>query len=409
MTQEIKLGDSQLEFVFPIAGLEFQTNTLFRDRKGNISKLASSKGPLVSDFVTHQSDFKYDVYGIHIGQDDRLTFFWHRQEIVGHSIDCRESSPTFGARIVVRYNARMGRRLIIPRGVAHSFDNLQGIVTRDEPVWYSDFHNPDWDINNDLISLKRDIALSDLPRVRPNNYLLPDEAHHLLSRIQQELLKEARRYARRERVESNSTQYVVVENSSWNDAIDDYERWLTQNYDISGLGFGKNNYALTGSRSYTIVPSMESRVANIIEYTSSTKQDFWLHYRQRLLLTFLAPESTDVILEVCDLRREPKQRRVEKINFTCDPRIKLVIPQGVAYRLLGKETYCIRFETELFVDVNELRSDIPLLGHDTVALRLEQLSAYSLQPIPSIKYPKSALHLVAREEINNYTAAQNFS
>lgn len=405
---EIKLDDSQLEFVFPFAGLEFQANTFFQSRSGNISKLASSRGPLVSDFVTHQSDFKYDAYGIHVGQDDRLTFFGPRQEIIGYFIDCRDNSPTFGERIVARYNASMERRLVIPRGVAHSFDNLQGIVTRDEPVWYSDFHNPDWDINNDLISLKREISFSGLPRVRPNNYLLPDEAHHLFSRIQQELLVEARRYAKREKVESNSSQYLVVENSSWNDVASDYERLLTLGFDISGLGFGKNNFALTGSRSYTIVPSTESCVADIIEYTPSTERNFWLHYRQRLLLTFLAPESTDVLVEVCDLRREPQQRRVERISFTCEPRIHLVIPQGVAYRILGKETYCIRFEPEMFVDFNEPRSDIPLLGRDTVELELQQLRTYSLQPIPSIKCPKSALHLLAREEINNHMASQNF-
>ncbi len=72
---QVTLDDSETELVLPIPGLEFQRNTFFQGGSRATSKLSSSIGPLVSDFVTHQPDFKYDAYGIHVGQDDRLTFF----------------------------------------------------------------------------------------------------------------------------------------------------------------------------------------------------------------------------------------------------------------------------------------------------------------------------------------------
>lgn len=152
----IDLAGSQLDVKLPIDGLGFQRNTYIAGKPGDnlcVSKLASSAGPLVSDFVTHQNDFSYDSYGIHIGQDDRLTFLCsNNRKIIGYFIDCRNGSDFYGLKLKISFSASAARRLIIPRGVAHSFDNLASVVTRDEPVWYSDFYNPDWDINNDLIS-----------------------------------------------------------------------------------------------------------------------------------------------------------------------------------------------------------------------------------------------------------------
>lgn len=134
----IEIDDFTNDLETEINGLCFRSNTFFeQDSPSGYSKLASSVGPLVSDYVTHQANFHYDSYGIHIGQDDRLTFFGgNGKAIIGYFIDCRRNSSTFGLRCVLKYRASPKRRLVIPRGVAHSFDNLAKVVTRDEPVWY---------------------------------------------------------------------------------------------------------------------------------------------------------------------------------------------------------------------------------------------------------------------------------
>ncbi|GGJ49271.1 dTDP-4-dehydrorhamnose 3,5-epimerase family protein [Pseudomonas avellanae] len=92
----------------------------------------SSPGPLISDFVTHEKDFHYSTYGIHVGQDDRLTFMGDsRTQIDVFFVDCREGSATLHQIVRLRFKPSLERRLVIPRGVAHTFDNLEGIVTRD--------------------------------------------------------------------------------------------------------------------------------------------------------------------------------------------------------------------------------------------------------------------------------------
>ncbi|GAA4660854.1 dTDP-4-dehydrorhamnose 3,5-epimerase family protein [Bartonella pachyuromydis] len=95
----------------------------------------SSEGPLISDFVTHESSFNYSTYGIHIGQDDRLTFMGDNGKYIhGHFVDCREGSPTLHHHVAIAFAPSVYRRLIVPRGVAHTFDNIERIVTRDEPI-----------------------------------------------------------------------------------------------------------------------------------------------------------------------------------------------------------------------------------------------------------------------------------
>src|SRR5438309_623991 len=61
----------------PIPGLVFEANTttVLDRRDGWFSlKLGSSPGPMISDYITHEAGFQCRTYGIHVGQDDRLTF-----------------------------------------------------------------------------------------------------------------------------------------------------------------------------------------------------------------------------------------------------------------------------------------------------------------------------------------------
>lgn len=81
--------------------------------------------------------------------------------------------------------------------MAHTFDYLEGVVTRDEPIWYVDCDNPAWNIDNDLVSISRDSRLDDFPSVRVNRLRLPDEAHIYLSKLSQSLLESPKSYLAR--------------------------------------------------------------------------------------------------------------------------------------------------------------------------------------------------------------------
>lgn len=195
-----------------IDGLRFEENIVRPIDAGqgwfNL-KICSSPGPLVSDFVTHGEDFEYSTLGIHIGQDDRLTFFGDcTQEISGESVDCREGSATLHKRVVARFAASPYRRLVIPRGVAHTFDNLQGIVTRDEPVWHASDDNPHWNVNNDLVSILRDAP--EFPVVNVNEFRMPDELHLFLTRLSQEVLGDPKAYFTRFRLKIGGEERYVM-------------------------------------------------------------------------------------------------------------------------------------------------------------------------------------------------------
>lgn len=397
---------NHLDYTFSIIGLEFQKNTfLINNEKGpvGVSKLASSEGPLISDFVTHQAHFAYDTYGIHVGQDDRLTFFGgHGQTILGHFVDCRKDSETLGAQLTVEYNPSYKRRLVIPRGVAHTFDHLDFIVTRDEPVWYTDFHNPDWDINNDLISIPRALEGYEIPKIKVNPYKLPFEGHVLFSKIQQELLQQPKRYAKREKIEeSDFSSYQLTENESWKDKRNEYEYLIGMNSGIDGLVFEKNSYALTGSKSYTIVPSTNSCLSDVIAIDFRyTNPYFWVHFRQSTIVTILDREKSSLKMDFCDLRKDVSFRTTQTVHFLCDPRVRIRIPAGVCYCFNGEGLYHIRYEMELLVHEKDPREDIPLFGQDLTKFDANDVMKTPKVEVPSIKCPDSVLWLLAREEIN---------
>ena len=325
--------DDEIDVRFDIEGLKFQPNIVYlnHEKSDDIcrTKIASSPGPLISDFVTHQENFKYLTAGIHVGQDDRLTFMGgNKQIIIGHLIDCRKDSKTFGLRLHLEFRPSLRRRLIVPRGVAHSFENIQHVVTRDEPIWYTAFYNPDWDISNDLISIPLDIHPSELPSIEVNTYKLPCEGHVLFSRLQQENLSEAKRYATRKR--ANDGNYEITEVSDWIDTKVEYQELIRKIPETNGVIWEKNSFALTGRKSYTIVPSTSACVTDILEFDCDRNAKiFRLHRRQNTLLTFLDREGTSISVDLFDVRANRKNK-IETLTVSCDPRVRLRLPAGVA-------------------------------------------------------------------------------
>lgn len=78
-THYYEIDDLTNQFEFPIQGLRIEENNCVKasDIHGiGLAKTAYSEGPLISDYVTHEKEFKYDRYGIHVGQDDMTNFLW---------------------------------------------------------------------------------------------------------------------------------------------------------------------------------------------------------------------------------------------------------------------------------------------------------------------------------------------
>ncbi|KKB34128.1 dTDP-4-dehydrorhamnose 3,5-epimerase family protein [Bacillus thermotolerans] len=193
-----------------IEGLHFEENLTVDNHL--YSHVIASSGPGISDFVTHSPSFKYTQYGIHIGQVDRLTFFGDpNQKITGHFVDCRKGSPTRNKKVTLEYYPDPNKKLFIDRGIAHTFDGLENVLTRDEPIWYMSVGNPDYNMENDVINVSRDLPLEDFPAVTVNQYPIPRKAYEFVLELQHSSMTELQHYPTRVLVEINGeNRYVTV-------------------------------------------------------------------------------------------------------------------------------------------------------------------------------------------------------
>jgi len=400
------VADHDLSCAFAIEGLRFEANSCLKLTGPTCwfsCKLMSSAGPLISDFVTHEERFAYSSYGIHIGQDDRLTFMGDSSgPIIGYFVDCRVDSPSRGVQVIAEFSPSLLRHLIIPRGVAHTFDNLERIVTRDEPVWHSDDENPDWNVDNDLVSVDRSVPLAKFPIVRPNPYRLPDQAHVFISRLSQSLLETPRAYMARYKLTIGGLErYVMFEPIEW--AQDDNEvATLTSITLPGGVKASRARYAATGSRSWTLVPSTDSCVADVLLLEASPLgSEHFYHLRTQKVYTFLT-EGVTVTMSIVDCRsNSANYGKQTVINFTADPRITFTIDQGIAYRFSASTTVLVRCEHNVFADQHEPREDIPMFGNDILVHTLGDSVPHVA--LPSLKCPGVIVYQLAKYETNNHS------
>lgn len=136
--------------------------------------------------VHHASDFSeaghggYEIYGIHLGQVDVLTFLATDDRVMrGHFVDCRKGSPTLHRDVTLEFKGNPDRALVIDRGIAHIFDNLVGMVTLNQLRKYWDFANPDFNPSVDVYNVPRGTAPRDFPVLQVNRFAAP----HWLCRI----------------------------------------------------------------------------------------------------------------------------------------------------------------------------------------------------------------------------------
>jgi dTDP-4-dehydrorhamnose 3,5-epimerase-like enzyme len=405
-----KIEDQVCDARFGIDGLQFEPNVV-QDIVGPsgwfTKKLMSSEGPLISDFVTHEATFRYSTYGIHIGQDDRLTFMGENgSRINGYFVDCREGSPTLHKLVALDFAPGLHRRLVIPRGVAHTFDHLEHIVTRDEPVWYSDENNPAWNIDNDLVSINRHTEPSAFPVVRANKYRLPDEAHQFLSRLSQTLLESPKSYLARFPVKiGGAEQFVMFEPKSWADD----ERELQALLDvptIAGVEVRRNRYALTGPKSWTLVPNTAACVADILLLPATVGEStpYHCHARTRKRYTFLNRQGVTIEFDFVDRRGDSSTFGTRsRLRTTCDPRISIAIDHGIAYSVRCREDVLVRCEHEVFVDKNEPRNDIPMFNQDLMSVPAVELGSGLL--LPKLRCPDAVVYRMAKLEQKAVSAA----
>lgn len=406
------LVDDKCDITLDIAGLMFQRNNTgqLSEAEGWFSlKVSSSHGPLISDFVTHGADFEYSTYGIHVGQEDRLTFFGHgEKKIVGHFIDCREGSETVHKRVSCSFSPNPYRKLIIPRGVAHTFDGLSAIVTRDEPIWFSSDDNRHWNVNNDLISVLRNDLVC--PVVKVNEYRLPDEIHAYMSRLSQAVLDKPKSYSTRFNLKiDGKEQYVMFQENTWDKEGRELQSILNA-ANGSAVSARPSKYAITGKASWTLVPNTGAGVSDVLylpAQESLCKNHMFVHRRTKKHYTFLTNEGTLIEILTLDLRpSSPKFGQAHAFQTISDPRVSYVIEPGVAYRFSVAFSTYVRSENEVYLSEEEPRNDIPAIGQDLEVIDANDFSP-NQPPLPTLRCPDYIIRRMAQFEIEPYDGLNN--
>jgi dTDP-4-dehydrorhamnose 3,5-epimerase-like enzyme len=137
--------------------------------------------------------YTHDAFGIHTGGDDHLIFLGPshlkaRCELV----DCRKGSETCHQSVSFDLSPDPLRTLIIPRGVAHRFEHMEGIFTINQPLTYLPSEGG-YEPGHDVIDWP--IARRPFPELEVNSLLADDDYYKALVARQAAFLAEPPRHA----------------------------------------------------------------------------------------------------------------------------------------------------------------------------------------------------------------------
>jgi dTDP-4-dehydrorhamnose 3,5-epimerase-like enzyme len=323
---------------FKIAGLSWRVN--WRLDNGQDSYVVPFPTLRPVTLVFHgETKFSYGHYGVHLGQADVLTFLGAQSHVItGHFIDCRKDSPTTGLREQHQWSPDSAYSLSIPPGVAHSFDNLEGIHTLNsyelflpDPQHWAD-GSTNWRPDADVLNIPIDIADDELPEYRPNQHEAGEAWYDLVASRQRSVIP------------SLFFDYPVVRDVAFLDGNEQRVR-LRRPVDtepkkawepvgeIAGVGWAPHPVVRSGPES-GFVALTDRYPLYFVDHgeTSYTHDAYGIHLGQEDRLTFVGPRDQEVTLNLIDTRTDSPSFRCEsRVFFRPDPERYLVIPPGIGH------------------------------------------------------------------------------
>ena len=351
-----------------IAGLRWSRN--WRLPNGGQSFVVPFATRRSFNVVFHgRSKFSYGHYGVHLGQEDRLTFLGAPDRtITAHFMDLRAGSPTGGARLTAHFAPSSEFELRIPPGVAHDFDGLEEIDTvnnyavflPDPAQWAAG--EQEWDMDADIVNVPRARAEGEAegeaeearaPRFRPNALPASDVFYRLLAERQREgmaHLAHSHAYTVDARDASGSLRQLKISER----ASGGVEARVEPIPPIEGLHWQQLPYVESGPAS-GIRPLYEGRPYYLVDHgTAHYAHDaFGIHLGQDDHLTFLGREDATVQVHFVDCRHGSDTLHAEiALEFSPAAHRTLVIPRGVAHRFTGLENVFTLNQGVAYLDEN---------------------------------------------------------
>lgn len=289
-----------------------------------------------------EHEFKYGQYGIHLGQQDTLTFLGDEaQVILAKFIDCRSGSPTFRSSLEFTFTPSSAKTLIIPPGVAHTFHNLENVFTLNSYTLFlpdidtlsrSDLN---WSPGNDVINIPENILPAEAPGYTPMTEEAADIVYHRIGEFQHDNLKKHKFQ------HSETREFTLLDGSKVNlrlrEKITEEEAFSLPSSDIAGVEFREIPSVKTGKHS-CIVPLTRMSPMYIVEHGNEHYDfdSYGLHLGQEDHLTFLGKMDHEITLKLVDMREGSATLfHEETICFTPFPNVELIIPCGVAHALMN--------------------------------------------------------------------------
>lgn len=303
--------------------------------------------------------FSYGHFGIHLGQQDRLTFLGEPDRIItAMFLDCRKGSRTFGTRLEVCFAPSSRWELAIPAGVAHGFDGLEEIATLNaydlflpDPDHWLDGTTA-WDSDTDVVNLPLDVADDAVPAIEANPNPASDVYYRIVAGRQAAVIPDgdfAYPYTYRHEADDGRIYDLKITERADRVARPAWEAIG----DIAGLGWASNPVLASGPSS-GFVPLTDCRPFYIVDHGHDreyTHDAFGIHLGQEDRLVFLGPSSRRAHVVFVDCRRgsETLHREVAT-DFMPDATRTLVIPPGVAHRFETMEGIYTLNQGRIFLD-----------------------------------------------------------
>ncbi|EOG9298039.1 dTDP-4-dehydrorhamnose 3,5-epimerase family protein [Proteus mirabilis] len=333
-----------------------------------------------------KNEFKYGQYGIHLGQQDTLTFLGDKkQKILAKFIDCRKNSPTFKSELSLEITPSSARTLIIPPGVAHTFSHLENVFTLNS---YSLFlptieqlasETLNWSPNNDVINLPEDIDINEIEGYEPMTEEASALVYYRVAEIQQQWLSQ-------HRFLHSETRKIRLDNGDeinvrLREKIADVQKQSLPTSTILGVEFREMATLHTGKES-GIVPLTRQSPMYLVEHGQEAYDfdSYGLHLGQEDHLTFLGDTSGKITIKLVDMREDsPTLFYEDEMVFDPAPNIELVIPCGVAHALFNMANIITVNRPVIYLD--EEKEYIP--GHDVIDWKIanKNYQAYRVNKI----------------------------
>lgn len=361
------------------------------------------------------STFNYGQYGIHIGQADVLTFLGNpKTKIVAHFIDCRHQSKTWGIRHSETFYPSTAWSLLIPPGVAHTFEDLGNIYTINNYLLYLPDPDqvfqphPDWSPENDILNIPLDVQDNDIPKVTPMHHLAGTSLYKAISDYHKSNLKNLKSMHPEKRVFQlkNGRSVTLTMRKQLKQDPRPTEA-SNQHLEIPGLFFETIPSIQTGAHS-KIVPILYGCPFYIVDH-GSKKYDFnsyGLHQGQEDHLIFLGDPQKVIRAEFVDCRAgSPTLHKKVQMQFTPSSSQKLIIPPGVAHAFWGLEDVFTFNRARLFLDTQATyipaydTHDWPITATDYPTMQCNMLPAQD----DYYEYVKERQEKAFSKEINQST------